>query len=95
MTDDEAKAEAVRRWGSTAYAEHNENELLDVGNICTPPGWNPKKHGELKRSHGWGDTWEEAFALADERTWSYEYLQNPPERTTEADKETTQVRLFP
>jgi hypothetical protein len=68
MTNDEAQAEAVRRWSPTAYAtEHPEpDHFFSVGNDVTPKGWNPK-HGRLKHRHGWGSSWEAAFALADQR----------------------------
>ena len=97
MTDGEAKAEAIRRWGANAQAKQNKNGLLDLGM--------PLEH-EMFHLYGWGHTWEEAFALAEERRSIYEHTiykhtiykqrhENPPERTAEADQEIAQLRLFP
>jgi hypothetical protein len=58
MTRDEAKQEAIKRWGSDAIATPNFQMTLncEVSDGMRPP-----------RFWGIGSTWEEAFEDAEER----------------------------
>jgi hypothetical protein len=80
MTDSEAQAEAVRRWGEHATTKRYPGGYCAVGEHIEHivSNWDPKKFGPLTRDHGWGWTWEEAFALADARPWSYETIRRTP-----------------
>lgn len=65
MQEDEAQALSCRLWGTKGYAKTNKtNHLHDVGVVCDIPGW----EGEpLRELYGWGDTWEQAFMMAEFR----------------------------
>ena len=95
MNAKQAQAEAVKRYGPTAYAQEHPapDHFYSVGVIVTPPGWRPKD-GELKRRYGWGATWEEAFELAQQRL-KENANEHTPEHTAETGKTFTQGRLFP
>lgn len=62
MNIEEAQAEAVRRWGPTTQAEINPNlgscDILIGAPRAEWKGWPPRT------LLGWGETWEEALALA-------------------------------
>ena len=90
MTQDEAHAEAVRRWGPNAYVEINHFKKFDVGVRSTIP---ELMKINLRHLYGWGDSWEEAFENADKG--HHEQYQHPPKRTTQTGEEITQMRLFP
>jgi hypothetical protein len=59
MTGPDAADEARRRWGDQSYAIRRRAwdwKRFEVGTLPHTPG-----------AYGYGDTWEEAFADADER----------------------------
>jgi hypothetical protein len=64
MTQDEADAEAKRRWGARAHAKPYLDKYVELLLDITPPGWDIKKHGRVDQVIAWAETWEEAFALA-------------------------------
>lgn len=65
MTEEQAKQEAVRRWGDRGYVR---DRMIDaplvrrylVGHIVNPERSNVLVHGE-------GPTWDDAFKEADQR----------------------------
>jgi len=62
MTNDEAQAEAVRRWGPDAQTEPYQKDYVQIligEPRATWKGWPPRI------LVAWGKTWEETFANAD------------------------------
>ena len=96
MTQEQALAEAVKRYGPTAYATIGRTNQCDIGIDIThyKKGWDPKKFGQLKLLLGWGSTWEEALELARERVKA-KLNERTSEHTAQTSKNPTQLRLFP
>jgi hypothetical protein len=61
MTDTEAQAEVVKRWGAAGQAIRLSAIGYLVGHTYTPPG----EQEPIIQIHGVGVTWEVAFAQAD------------------------------
>ena len=64
MTDQQATAEAVRRWGKEARAWHPANEARGGASWCLVGVSNGRLHMHQWALYGVGCSWEEAFADA-------------------------------
>jgi hypothetical protein len=64
MTNEEADAKAKELYGPKAFAEEDKDFR-----VCLDTSWSEgKKFYKTARLLGWGETWEDAFALAEKRT---------------------------
>lgn len=90
MNIEEADAKAKELYGPKAFAEEDQDFR-----ICLDTSWSEgKKFYKTARLLGWGNTWEEAFALAEKKYPNLhsrqEYKQLsllPPERAKERTDE--------
>ena len=63
MTQNEAMAEAVRRWGKDAHVRYCQGQMPE-GTLPYAVG---RWEGKTFRMHGQAHTWEEAFQEADKK----------------------------
>lgn len=67
MTDQQAVAEAMRRWGAEGRAWHPRYDVRDGLCYCLVGETNGRLHDHQWIVRGMGVTWEEAFAEVDAR----------------------------